>query len=354
MVPSIFAGSTYFRISTTTMDTKTITRDSIKILNTSSLKALIPMPLAIDLMGTAFRFLSDKSAYVPPRVVMSSQDESMSVFFKPAFLQDYNRMSIKILTQIHNKDSIDTATIKGMILLVDLKTGSALSLTDGSYATALRTGAASGIATRLLSDPEASVVAIFGCGAQGRTQLEAVRAVRRIQTIFLYDTSRTQAEILASEILPEPGLDIRVNPGPEALKYAQVICTATPSTRPLFERQHITPGVHINAIGSYRPDMQEIDPYILGQSKIYLDHAEACLGDSGDLLNPLNGGIINPDQIKGEIGLLVAGKIKGREKPDDITVFKSVGSAVQDFFIANEAYELSQGSLDINWINFTD
>jgi ornithine cyclodeaminase len=136
-----------------------IPKNSIRIFNSDRIKALVPMSRAIELMGLAFKLLSDKSAFVPPRVVMTSQDESMSVFFKPAFLQQYNRMSIKILTQIHTDELVDTATIKGMIMLVDLKSGAVLSLTDGTCATALRTGAASGLATKLLSRPDSTCVA---------------------------------------------------------------------------------------------------------------------------------------------------------------------------------------------------
>ena len=336
------------------MNTHTISKDSIRVLNASSIKSLIPMERAIELMGSAFKILSDKSAFVPPRVVMTSQDESMSVFFKPAFVQDYNRMSIKILTQIHNNEPSDNATIKGMILLVDLKTGSALSLSDGTYATALRTGAASGIATQYLANQDAATVAVFGCGAQGRTQLEAIMAVRPIQSILLFDSSTIQAERLVANMALNPDIDCQINPDLEELKTADIICTATPSKRPLFMKSQIKTGVHINAIGSYRPDMQELDPEILGMGKIYLDHSVACLSDSGDLLIPLNQGIIGKNDITGELGELIGGLIPGRQNHDEITIFKSVGSAIQDFFIANEAYEMAQGFNDSNWINFTE
>lgn len=312
------------------------------------------MSRAIELMGLAFKLLSDKSAFVPPRVVMTSQDESMSVFFKPAFLQQYNRMSIKILTQIHTDELVDTATIKGMIMLVDLKSGAVLSLTDGTCATALRTGAASGLATKLLSRPDSTCVAVFGCGAQGKTQLEAVMAVRSIKRILLFDNRPVQAERLVSELGLDPGLEIMINPDISLLKDADVICTATPSKAPLFGKSQIKPGVHINAVGSYRPDMQEIDPEVMGAAKIYLDQANACLDDSGDLLVPMAMGIIRREDVVGEIGELAGGVIPGRKEPGEITLFKSVGSAIQDFFIANEAYELSKDFNDSNWINFTE
>jgi ornithine cyclodeaminase/alanine dehydrogenase-like protein (mu-crystallin family) len=179
-------------------------------------------------------------------------------------------------------------------------------------------------------------------------------AVRSIKRILLFDNRPVQAERLVSELGLDPGLEIMINPDISLLKDADVICTATPSKAPLFGKSQIKPGVHINAVGSYRPDMQEIDPEVMGAAKIYLDQANACLDDSGDLLVPMAMGIIRREDVVGEIGELAGGVIPGRKEPGEITLFKSVGSAIQDFFIANEAYELSKDFNDSNWINFTE
>lgn len=321
------------------MDQKYSGQEQVRVMNAAFIRTHIPMKRAIELMETAFPILSSKSELVPDRIVMSTPDNSLSIFFKPAFLSQFNRMSIKILTQIHQNDNPDIATIKGMVLLIDMLSGRILSICDGTSITALRTGAASGLATSCLANPDASSVAIFGCGAQGRTQLEAVRAVRPIRKIYLFDLSRTQADRLAEEAMIPGDVSCEINPGIKILKTVDVICTATPSRVPFFNLYQIKPGVHINAIGSYRPDMQEIDPGILHVSKIYLDHAPTCMSESGDLTIPLKLGIIREEDIMGELGQMISGSITGREKASDITVFKSVGNAIQDFFIANEAYE---------------
>ena len=323
------------------MDQFSSFRDTVNILDAPSIRELVPMASAIRLMEVAFPILSAGDAFVPQRVVVSNQEESMSVFFKPAFLSLYQRMSIKILTQILDNTNPENPTIKGLVLLIDMATGKILSISDGRSLTAIRTGAASGIATQYLSNPAAQSVAIFGCGAQGQTQLEAVMAVRRIKQVLLFDVCPAQADGLASKISIDHNIACEVNPGIDALRGIDVICTATPSQQPLFGFRHLKPGVHINAIGSYRTDMQEIDPEIMRHGSVFLDDAAACLNGSGDLTIPIASGAISEQDIRGELGELIAGKIAGRHSSEEITIFKSVGNGIQDFFIANEAYEKS-------------
>ena len=307
------------------------------------------MSQAIGLMENAFRVLSEKSAYVPQRVVMNTPDDSMAVFFKPAFLNRFQRMSVKILTQILDAGIHDSApnqnhnhaTIKGMVLLIDMVTGSILSVSDGQSITALRTGAASGIATSWLANKDASSLALFGCGAQGKTQIEGVISVRPIKKVYLFDLSTDQANNLRDEMKAHSDISFTVNPGLSVLKEVDVICTATPGTKPLFSLSQVKRGVHINAVGSFRPDMQEIDPEILKAGMVYLDDAPACLKESGDLIVPLSTGLLHLQDVMGELGELIAGTIPGRKSPDDITIFKTVGNAIQDFFIANQAYNQS-------------
>ena len=318
-----------------------VTPGSIRMLNSAFIREHVSMHRAIDLMGTAFEVLSSKEEAVPPRVVMTTPDQTISVFFKPAFLSRYSRMSFKILTQILNNDDSDIPTIKGIVLLIDMNTGQILSLADGNSITALRTGAASGIATRLLARQDAGSLALFGCGAQGRTQLEAIMAERRIYRVCLFDSIACRAEALAQEVGSANGAACQINPDLSVLRDMDIICTATPSTSPLFHLDQLKPGVHINSVGSYRPDMQEVGPDVFGVAHTYLDDAPACLTQSGDLLHPINEGIITEKDVVGEIGDLIAGRIHGRLSPNDITLFKSVGNAIQDFFVANEAYEKS-------------
>ncbi len=335
------------------MDDRLSAKNGVKVLNASFIKAHVPMIKAITLMEEAFRILSEKSAYIPQRIVMSTPDDKMSIFFKPAFMSRYNRLSIKLLTQIHVNENSENPTIKGTVLLIDMISGSIISIADGNYITALRTGAASGIATQYLANPDASSVAIFGCGAQGLTQLEAILAVRPIRNVYLFDQSPKKAIALAEELNLSGKFEVQINPDLKVLKTVDVICTATPSQKPLFSISDLKPGVHINAIGSYKPDMNEIDPEILRNGMVFLDDRLACLKETGDLIIPLTAGIICEGNINGELGELISGAVSGRKTPEDITLFKSVGSAIQDFFIANEAYEQSISVTDAQIICLT-
>ncbi len=328
-------------INTGTMLNNYAVQDSTHVLNASFITSRVSMPRAIELMEDAFRILSEKSAFIPARVVVTNPEDTLSVFFKPAFFTRFNRMSIKILSQIIANTNPDIPTIKGMVMLIDMTTGQVLSISDGQSITALRTGAASGIATSYLANPDASSVAVFGCGAQGRTQLEAVMAVRPITEVYLFDPGLNQAVNLKNSIGLNGKVTCEINPPLDILKNVDVICTATPSKKPLFSLSHLKSGVHINAVGSYRPDMQEIDPEIFRNSLTYLDDAAACVNDSGDIIRPLESGIIREEDIIGELGELIAGSVTGRRSSGEITIFKTVGNAIQDFFIANEAYEMS-------------
>jgi ornithine cyclodeaminase/alanine dehydrogenase len=323
------------------MDENFFKQETTRVVNSSFIKDHVGMERAIELMKDAFTILSARSAYIPPRVVMTTPDDKLSVFFKPAFVSRYNRMCIKVLTQILENNHPEIPTIKGLVLLIDMEYGRLLAICDGQYLTALRTGAASGIATSYLANPGASTVAVFGCGAQGMTQLDAMFSVRPISKVLLFDSCGTRAADLAKAAGLNGRAEFLLNPALEALRDADIICTATPSNQPLFELKHLKPGVHINAVGSYRPDMQEIDPEIIANSLVYLDDGPACLEGSGDITIPLAAGIIRKEDIRGELGEMISGSIGGRRSPDQITLFKSVGNAIQDFMVANEAYEKS-------------
>lgn len=231
--------------------------------------------------------------------------------------------------------------ILGMVMLINTKTGEILSLCDGEYITALRTGAASGLASKYLARKDSRKLAVFGCGAQGLTQIEAVTRVRGISKIYVYDKFKEAAEKLISRARPEIASLIEFTSDLGKLKNVDIICTATGSKKALFSLKDLKPGVHINAIGSYKPNMQEISSDIIVTSKVFVDELKSCLVETGDLIKPIEKGIYSREQIAGEIGQLCLNYITGRESDDQITVFKSVGNAIQDFFISNAAYEKS-------------
>ncbi len=302
-------------------------------------KELVSMSGAINLMEQAFRSLSEGKSVVPVRSVVESPDKNTFLFFKPVFDHTLGRMAVKVLSQNEGNRDRGIPTISGIVMLFDGASGHLLSVMDGAYLTALRTGAVGGLATKLLSRDESDCFALFGCGVQGMTQLEAVLSVRRIKRVYLFDTDKSAALDLISKMQSSTDAKLSFTTDLNKLKEADIITTATGSRVPLFERTHIKPGVHINAVGGYKPHMQELPVEIIRDARVVVDQKEACLKEAGDLVIPFKNGIVNPDHILGEIGELITGRITGRVSDNDITVFKSVGIAVQDLYIANAVYE---------------
>ena len=292
-------------------------------------------------MEGAFVSLSSGESFVPQRFVTTLPTKEMLMLFKPAFVVKEKRITIKFLTQREGISVPGIPTIQGIILVIDSVSGEILSMMDGEYVTALRTGGAGGLAIRLFARKDAQTMALFGCGAQGRTQLEAVLCERKVIKVFVFDKFREAAEGFIQEMQEKFRIEIVVAEDTSVLKDVDIICTATNSTAPLFKKEDVKPGVHINAIGSFQPHMQELDPYLIKAAKVYVDQAESCLKESGDLIKPVKDGIITENHIVGEIGAFLLNKIIGRETNEEITIFKSVGVAIQDYAVATDIYNFS-------------
>ena len=311
----------------------------IRMISAGEIVGIVNMQQAIDIMGDIFGQLSEGKVIMPLRMV--SEIENLTLLYKPAASVQEKVVGIKILSQVENNRAIKMPVIQGLVFLIDLTDGRFLSLMDGTYLTAIRTGAASGLATRLLARKDANVAAIFGAGAQGRTQLMAIDAVYNPERVFIYDINETAIKDFTAEM--QSKVKAKIIKGENAdLKEADVICTATGSEEPLFSINDIKQGVHINAIGSFKSNMQEIDPAIVASSKLYLDHKDSVIKESGDIIRPIESGIISEEHILGEIGDVVIGKVNGRLSDSDITLFKSVGTAVQDLAMAYAIYQYAE------------
>jgi len=316
---------------------------NIKILGSDDIRSLVSMSEAIDVMAKAFSGYSSGISQMPQRYVSGIPGSGLDIFFKPAYDKRLGRIAVKILTQKRGGSLGEIPAILGVVLLLDMNTGAILSMIDGTYLTALRTGAASGIATKLLAREDAETIAVFGCGTQGKTQLEAICNVRPIKQALLYDINIDAAENLKSTMAERLDISIHIEQKLQNLKQADIICTATNSIKSLFSRNDLNYGVHINAIGSYKPEMQELDPRIIKSGILFTDSREAVLKESGDLIKPLKDGVFSENIIRGEIGDVINSNVSGRETTDDITIFKSVGLGVQDLFIANLIYNKFKG-----------
>ena len=315
--------------------------NSIRIFNSLDIMEVISMDEAIKLMEAAFSSFSCGKCYVPQRYISDLPGLTMDLFFKPVYSEELGKIAVKILTQKQGVTNPCIPTIVGVVLLLDAKSGEVLSMIDGTYLTALRTGASSGIATKYLARDGAETLAIFGCGAQGVTQLEAVCRVRPIKHVLLYDLNTDAAAKLREQMSEKLDISISVERSLGNLRKADVICTATGSLSPLFSIDDISRGVHINAIGSFKPQMQEISPRIIQACRLFVDSRESVLKESGDVIKPIKEGVILSTFVRDEIGDLINEESEGRQSPDEITVFKSVGIAVQDLYVADAIYKAS-------------
>jgi ornithine cyclodeaminase/alanine dehydrogenase len=273
------------------------------------------------------------------------------MLYKPAFVEKDRKVTVKFITQRERTQIPGIPAIQGVVIVIDSVTGEIQSVMDGNYVTALRTGAASGLATRLLARKDACIMALFGCGAQGKTQIEAVLCERPVSKILIFEKNRDRAYQFIEELQGGTAAEMIYCEDTSALLEADIICTATNATAPLFKREDVKKGAHLNAIGSFQPHMQELDPRLIKDARVFLDQREACIKESGDLIKPIQEGIISENHIAGEIGDILLKRIAGRESDDQITIFKSVGVAIQDYVVATDIYNFSleQGfGIDIN------
>ena len=315
--------------------------ENLKLFDIHDIRKVVSMEDAIWLMEEAYASYSKGTSYVPQPYVSDLPGLTMDLIFKPVYNVDLGKIAVKILTQKQGGAERGFPTIVGVVLLMDSISGEVLSMIDGTYLTALRTGACSGIATRYLAREDSETLAVFGCGAQGATQLEAVCKVRPIKRALLYDINYHTAAKLKAQMQEKLDIKLSVEKSLGKLKTADVICTATGSVAPLFSMDEISRGVHINAIGSFKPHMQEISPRIIQMCRLFVDSREAVLKEAGDLIIPMKEGVIPGTFVRDEIGDLINEECEGRRYPDEITLFKSVGIAVQDLFVANAVYSRS-------------
>ncbi|CAN5327177.1 ornithine cyclodeaminase [soil metagenome] len=307
----------------------------MKQFSKEDIQKKIPMQQAISLMKEAFLQLSLRKAIVPVRTVIESQDKSGRTLFMPSYSSAFGLFGLKMVSVFDNNAVSNLPVIQGKMMVMDGHYGSPLALLDAEYLTALRTGAASGLATDLLARKNVEVLAVFGTGPQAETQLQGVLAVRPIKEVIVFGKTSQKALTFCHRMKEQFDVNIVSSESFDELREADIICTATTSSQPLFELHQLKSGVHINGIGSYKPSMQEIPSDVIKKSLLIVDHRAAALSEPGDVIVPIQQGIITKDHIHAELGELISGSAKGRNSEDQITVFKSVGNAIQDLAIAN-------------------
>ena len=306
----------------------------VRLLRAADIALACPMDEAIEAVAAGFAALSSGQASVPVRLSVPLAHDGVALTM-PASLAGAPVYSVKLVSVAPGNTALGRPVVVATVLLADARTGDVLAILDGTALTALRTGAAGGVAARLLSRPESARVALFGAGAQARTQLEAlacVRAIREVAVVARDPAHAASFRAWAGAARSLASIAVRAADAKEAVASADIVVTATSSPTPVFDGRWLPDGVHVTAVGSFRPDMRELDEHTMRGARIVVDQRGAALAEAGELRGTHDDDVV-------ELGEIVAGRVPGRTSARERTVSKSVGNAIQDLVVAARAFE---------------
>lgn len=308
----------------------------IRLIKQRDVRQCLTMPQAIDLMECAFKSLSLGEIEVPMRTNIANSAGTM--LYKPVSTSSV--FGLKAVSVFPGNAAKTLPVTTGLMLINDGQTGLPIGLMDAEYLTALRTGAGSGLATRLLANPEASTAALFGTGGQAACQLQALLAVLPLRTVHVFSRQQTRAESFCRDHAATAG-DCSLTPGVSNRVLAEcgVISTATTTTTPLFEDHDLSKGTHLNGIGSFTKEMAEVPPETVARAEVFVDQRAPALLEAGDLTQSIERGFLQADFSPAELGEVLLGRRPGRLSNEQITFFKSVGNAAQDVVCATAVME---------------
>lgn len=290
------------------------------------------MPALVRAMGEAFASLGDGTARVPERAVVPSEHGTTLVM---GAWSQHHGLAAKVVSVFPDNRQRDLPTTMGLLVALDPQTGQPIGLLDGATVTAWRTGAASGLATELLAPPSADTLALIGCGAQARTQLLGVAAVRPLRSVWVYGPRPARVKRFIDDM--QASVQARLHPADsaeDAVRRAAIVCAATSSTTPVFDGTALPGGVHINAVGAFRLDMHELDVATYRGAQVFVDHPPAAAAEAGGLMAAVAAGASRTADWT-PIGEVFAGREPARRHDGQRTLFKSVGLAVQDVAAAS-------------------
>ena len=309
------------------------------LLSEKQVQDLIDIDELIDTLAQAHIQCSTGRAVMPVRLVVPLPQIHGRITSMPGFLNDDNALGMKVVTYFQDNPKRELPAILATIMLFSVETGKMIAVMDGSYITAIRTACASAMATRALANRETPVLGILGAGVQARAHIQALSRVRKLRQIKIYSPSGISATKIRKDMESDVGVGVKVAASAEdAVKHSDIVVTVTTAKEPILRSEWLNAGVHINAVGSHRPDLREVDGATLARAKVVVDSREAIMTECGDILLALREKSIPEDVIHAEIGEVLAGMKSGRESAGEITLYKSVGIAIQDVATANLVY----------------
>lgn len=306
------------------------------VIEKEQVRQLLTPEKCIKAMEQALMDLENGVCAMPPRLICTMPNTA-AFGFMPAYVGDY--FGAKVLTAYAPNMGTEYPSHIGYVMLFESQHCTVSAMVDASTITEIRTGCVSAVATKLLARPDAHKMTVIGAGAQARSHLAAIRLVRDIREVTVYDLYPQAAERYAREMEEKYGIPVHVASSvAEAVAQADIICTLCPAKEAYLTKDMVKPGVHINAVGTFSPTTREVASDLIAASRLYSDHTPATRTESGEYLVPLREGLIGEDHILGSVGELLLGKAEGRLNRDDITVFDALGLAVEDVASAKMVY----------------
>jgi ornithine cyclodeaminase len=312
----------------------------VLMINQSEVRKLLPMDECMEVMAATLKSVAQGNAILPLRHIMWLPEKVGALGTMPAYLGDIGMMGLKVVSVFPGNHGTEFDSHIGAVMLYETSHGQLLAIVDASEITAIRTAAVSGVATRALAREDASDLTIMGSGVQAGTHLAAMLVARKVERVRVWSRNHTSAKAFAERESQRHGISIvAVADGRAAVDGADIICTTTSSPTPILFGDWLQPGTHINAVGSSVAFTREVDTAAMVKSKLFVDRRESTVNEAGDFLIPKKEGAIGDDHIAGEVGEVLLGTSKGRESSEEITLFKSLGLAVEDVASAHHVYK---------------
>lgn len=303
----------------------------VEIVPAERVPALLPMGECIEALERGYRDVVNDRALQPLRTVLQLPGGESSFLVMPAATEEPRALGAKLLTLFPRNHERGLESHQGVLVLFDPDDGSLRALVDAAPVTAIRTAASSGLATRLLAREDADDLAILGSGVQAGSHLDAMLEVRPIRRVRVWSPTPEHRERFAREAAERRSLEVEtVDSAREAVAGAAVVCAVTASPTPVVEADWLADGAHVNAVGASTPGTRELDTETIRRARLYVDRRESALAEAGDVLIPMGEGLVDEGHIVGELGEVLEGRVPGRGEDGELTVFKSLGMAVQD------------------------
>jgi ornithine cyclodeaminase len=316
------------------------------IISQSEIPALLPMDECMTVMADALATLSRGDAILPLRPMLHLPRERGILAMMPGYLGAPEALGVKVISVFPGNHGTEYDSHQGVVLLFETEHGTPVAVLDATSITAIRTAAVSGVATGLLARSGASDLCILGSGVQARTHLQAMLHARRIARVRIWSRDIEHARRFASDASERHGIAIEViGDVQHAVEGADIICTVTSSREPVLRGEWLTPGAHVNAVGASLKSARELDSAAVARSSLFVDRRESTLNEAGDFLIPRSEGLFGDDHIQAEIGDILLGRHPGRTSDTQVTLFKSLGLAIEDVAAAHLVYRkaLDQG-----------